>query len=90
MATDYTKLVMRIEKLELEVEALKEEVNTLDNLRETSVILKTQYQNIIQTLSEVREDVKTLKSKPAKYWESIILALLAGGIGFIISKVFGV
>ena len=89
MATDYTKLAVRIEKLELEVEALKEEINTLDNLKETSLILKTQYQNIIQTLSEVREDVKTLKAKPIKYWDSIILALLAGVVGFIISKVLG-
>ena len=90
MTTEYSRLNERINRLEVEVQELRKDVNELEETKQTSTELKIQYENIEKMLSEVRIDVKNLQAKPTKYWDNIILALIAGGIGFIISKIFGV
>lgn len=90
MATEYARLNDRINRLEVEVQELRKDVNELEETKQTSTELKIQYKNIEKMLQEVRTDVKSLQAKPSKYWDNIIIALVAGGIGFIISKIFGV
>ena len=89
MATDYSKLNERINRLEVEVEQLKEEINTLDNLKETSITLKTQYAYISNALDELRTDMKLIKSRPAKFWDYALTVIIGTIIGFIITKFLG-
>ena len=90
MTTEYARLNEKINRLEIEVQELRKDVNELEETKQTSTELKIQYKNIETMLQEVRTDVKNLQAKPTKYWDNIIIALTAGGIGFIISKLFGV
>ena len=46
MATDYSKLNERINRLEVEVQELRKDVNELEETKQISTELKIQYSNI--------------------------------------------
>ena len=76
MAITNNEILHRVERLEVDVENIKEEIKTLEDYKETSIALKTQYSNIERMLLEVRDDVKTLQAKPVKYWDNVIIVIL--------------
>ena len=41
-----------------------------------------------QTISEIKEDVNELKSKPGKRWEGLVTAFLAAIVGIIVGAYF--
>ena len=71
-----------------EVEARQ---NDLDKLVSTVAVLAEREKNVESNVEEIRDDVKSLKSKPGKRWESlvtqIITIVVAAVAGFILAKI---
>ena len=44
--------------------------------------IQKDFQNILLVLNEVKADVKELKDKPARRWESIITAIITNVVSF--------
>ena len=84
-----SELLHRISRLENDVEDIKEELKSLDVLKEADVENRTRYEYIIKILDELKTDVKSLKGKSGKFFDSAIIAGIAGLVGFIISKILG-
>ena len=65
--------------------------NDLGELVVTVKVLATKEKQIETTVKEIKEDVKTLTSKPAKKWESLVSELtkilVAAVVGFILAKI---
>ena len=91
MATseNYQKLTERVNRLEVEIKEVREDVKKLEDLKETSITLKAQYSYIAEVLDEVKNDVKELKEKPTKFIDCTISAILAALATFIVMKFFG-
>lgn len=62
----------------------------LDKLVSTVAVLAEREKNVESNVEEIKDDVKSLKSKPAKRWESlvtqIITILVAAVAGFVLAK----
>lgn len=65
-----------------------------DNLEELTVVVKglaIKEENVEQTVTEIKQDVKELTNKPAKRWdglvEKIIYSLVAAIVGFLLAKI---
>ena len=54
----------------------KEFFNKFEESRTADAVTQERYQQILATMSEVKEDVKALKEKPAKRWEQVINIVL--------------
>ena len=65
--------------------------NDLDKLVSTVAVLAEREKNVESNVEEIKDDVKSLKSKPAKRWESlvtqIITILVAAVAGFVLAKI---
>lgn len=58
----------------------KEFFSKFEESRTADAVTQERYQQILQTMSEVKEDVKALKEKPAKRWEQVINIVLQWAI----------
>jgi len=102
------KLDHRVEELEEKVKGLnsdnheshKRMYGRIEELEKFNIKFDTSFQNLLVTVGEIKEkfnqlyqDIKELKSKPAKRWEAmigaIIAAIIAGIVGFAIAQFFG-
>ena len=65
--------------------------NDLDKLVSTVAVLAEREKNVESNVEEIKDDVKSLKSKPAKRWESlvtqIITIVVAAVAGFVLAKI---
>lgn len=64
-----------------------------DNLEELTVVVKglaIKEENVEQTVTEIKKDVKELTNKPAKRWDGIVekavSAVVGGVIGYFLFK----
>lgn len=83
------EILRRVERLEVGIENIKEEIDGLEGYKKTSIELKTQYANLERMLLEIRADVKNLQAKPANYWDSIIIVLITSTITYFLTKILG-
>ena len=64
--------------------------NDLDKLVSTVAVLAEREKNVESNVEEIKDDVKSLKNKPAKRWENlvtqIITIVVAAVAGFILAK----
>lgn len=64
--------------------------DSLDELVGTVKVLANREETVENDVKEIKSDVKTLTSKPAKRWDSlvdkIILTIAAAVVGFILAK----
>lgn len=64
--------------------------NNLDDLVGTVKVLADREERVEGDVKEIKDDVKSIKDKPAKRWESvvtqIITILVAAVVGFILAK----
>lgn len=74
----------RLEEVERKQDDLTELVGTVK-------VLATREEQVESDVKEIKNDVKTLTSKPGKKWESlvsqIITLLVAAVVGFILAKI---
>ncbi len=65
--------------------------DNLDDLVSTVKVLAVREENVENDVKEIKNDVKSLTSKPGKRWDSvvekIILLVTAAIVGFILSKI---
>jgi hypothetical protein len=63
----------------------------LDELVSTVKVLAVREENVENDVKEIKNDVKTLTSKPAKKWEGLIdkitVALIGAVIGLLLSQI---
>lgn len=80
MTVKSDNLSNRVSKLEYEVKEIKEDLKSLEHLKEASIKSEVQYENIIASLKEIRKDIQTIKDKPNKYWDTVITVVLTAVI----------
>lgn len=65
--------------------------NDLDKLVSTVAVLAEREKNVESNVEEIKDDVKSLKSKPGKRWENlvtqIITIVVAAVAGFVLAKI---
>lgn len=70
---------------------LEKRQDNLDDLVSTVKVLADREERVEDDVKEIKEDVKTLTSKPGKMWESvvekIILTIAAAVIGYILAQI---
>lgn len=68
---------------------LEKRQDNLDELVSTVKVLAVREENVENSVEEIKTDVKTLTSKPAQRWESlvdkIILTVAAAIVGFVLA-----
>lgn len=72
------------------IESLEQRQNDLEDLTLTVQGLVIKEANVETTVNEIKEDVKTLTSKPSKRWDGLvdntIKIVAAAVIGFMLAK----
>ena len=76
MTTKSNNVNDRVTKLEYEVKEIKEDLKSLEHLKEASIKGEVQYENIISSLKEIKKDIQQIKDKPNKYWDTVITVIL--------------
>lgn len=65
--------------------------DNLDDLVSTVKVLANREENVETDVKEIKQDVKTLTSKPAQRWDSmidkIIMVIVSAIVGFILAKI---
>jgi DNA repair exonuclease SbcCD ATPase subunit len=89
MKTAFNKLKEHDE----EIKEIRTDNKILHEMNRNISVLATNYENQGKTITRIECDVKELKEKPAKRWntlETVIITVIVSGIlGFILGKVFG-
>lgn len=67
-----------------EIRRLTETVQSLALALEKQAVA---LQSTEKKVTEVKTDVDEIKTKPAKRWDAIIAALIAGAVGFLLAKI---
>ena len=70
----------RIESLEKKVDDLSDVVGVLQ-------AMKKDLEYLASTVNETKEDVKSLKEKPAKRWENLVEKIIWGVVGAVLTFV---
>lgn len=63
----------RIQKLEEDVKTLYSKVNTF---AVTSAEMSTKLDNVLLTLGEVKESIKSVQNRPSRLWDKLIFGFL--------------
>lgn len=65
--------------------------DNLDDLVSTVKVLANREENVETDVKEIKQDVKTLTSKPAQRWDSmidkIIMVIVSAIVGFILARI---
>ena len=73
------------------IEDLEKRQDNLDDLVSTVKVLAVREETVEKDVKEIKDDVKTLTSKPGQMWDSlvkqIVTALVAAVIGFILAQI---
>lgn len=70
---------------------IEERQDNLDKLVSTVEVLAVREGNVENDVKEIKSDVKTLTSKPAQRWESLVekvfMTVVAAVVGFLLAKI---
>lgn len=73
------------------IKDIEERQDNLEKLTATVQVLATKEANVEETVTEIKNDVKELASKPAKRWDGIvdkiIFTVVAAIVGFVLGKI---
>ena len=77
--------------VETRVDEVERRQDNLDELVSTVKVLAVREENVENDVKEIKNDVKSLASKPAKMWDSmiekIVLGIVAAVIGYILAQI---
>lgn len=68
-------------------ERIKDQEQRLRKIEEDRKLQNYQYEQIMQTLKDLKLDVNEIKDKPNKYIGSIITSLITGVIAFLVATI---
>lgn len=90
------KIIETQVRMEEQIKTLFKQQAEIKELTETvqklAIALEKQgmaLQSTDKKVGEVKQDVDEIKSKPSKRWDTIIAAIIAGVVGFVLAK-FGI
>lgn len=85
-----TKVEERSKSNQHRLDEMEKRQDNLDDLVSTVKVLAVREENVENDVKEIKNDVKSLTSKPGQRWDSlmdkIILTVAAAVIGYILSK----
>lgn len=79
-------LLNRMTALEKNNEKLS---NRITEIEKDKSLEKYQFEQIMKTLEELKEDVNELKDKPSKRWDIVITAIITSTIGLVLTLFLG-
>lgn len=79
-------LLNRMTALEKSNEKLS---NRITEIEKDKSLEKYQFEQIMKTLEELKEDVNELKDKPSKRWDIAITAIITSTIGLVLTLFLG-
>lgn len=83
----------RVDSVEDKVDTIEKKQDIMHEMNSNIKLIALNQENQGKEIVSIKTDVKELKEKPAKRWDTvttiIITALVSGIIGFVISKIFG-
>lgn len=86
-----TEVESRSKSNEHRLDDVEKKQDDLTELVGTVKVLATREENVENDVKEIKNDVKTLTSKPAQRWESLVSQLItlvvAAVVGFILAKI---
>ncbi len=72
------------------IERLEEHAERQDELIKAVAVMAEKQNKMDESLSEIKTDIKSIKEKPSKRWDSIVekalLCIVAGLLGFVFVK----
>ena len=81
----------RLTAVETRVKEVERRQDNLDELVSTVKVLAVREENVENDVKEIKNDVKSLTSKPAKMWDSmmekIVLGIVAAVIGYFLAQI---
>lgn len=82
---EFESLELRVSKLEEEAKELKGNLNaiTLEQVRSV-----TKLDIVLKSLEELKEGLEALKKRPTQFWDKLIVALISGACGALVSFIF--
>lgn len=80
--SNIAELKHRVNQLEKNYDDLKE---ILEPIKEENIRQDEHYKQIMQTLNEVKDDVKELKNRPSKFLDYIYMTVISAVISFVIT-----
>lgn len=83
------ELNMELIEVKKDVEDLKSDVSDLKPLKLSLARQEEQYNHILATLSELKQDITDLRKRPGKFLDYIIMTVIASIIALIF-KMFGI
>lgn len=66
------------------IDKLEERVEKLEQLQGTVAVVQAELANILTTVEEIKADVKDMKAKPGRRWETLIAAVVTALVGFAV------
>lgn len=72
------------------LDELTDRIEKLEALRSTVAVVKSELTSILATVKEIKADVKTLKEKPSKWWDKLIVALIGAAVGYLAKVLLGI
>ena len=86
-----TEAVERSKSNTKRINDIEKRQDDLDELVSTVKVLAVREENVENDVKEIKSDVKSLTSKPAQRWDSLIdkvIAVIAGAlIGFVLTQI---
>lgn len=71
------------------LDEMEERQNNLEKLTTAVSLVQSEQKHLGESMEEVKGKLQTLLEKPGKRWESVVGAIIAGVVGFLISKALG-
>ena len=62
----------------------------LEKLTELVARMQVEQGHLTTDVGEIKEDVKALKDRPAKWWEKLIVALIGAVVGYAVKALLGI
>ena len=86
MQEELLQLERRVQLLEEDNRDLRK---ALEPIKENNIRNDEKYNQILNTLNEVRDDVKAFKARPVKFWDYVITTVIASAVAFLITHIGG-
>jgi hypothetical protein len=87
----FTEIEGKIKTNSLRIDEIEKRQDNLDDLVGTVKVLADREKRVEGDVREIKDDVKSLKDKPAKRWETvvtcIITAIVAALVGFALAQI---
>lgn len=71
------------------LDAMEKRQDDLEQLTKAVAVMQSEAEHTAADVKEIKADVKALKERPVKWWEAVILALIAGAVGYALKALLG-